>query len=188
MSARAVAGRARPLAILISVLAASPLAAAPWPAPVAPVAPHADGYVVIPGVAVAPERTHVYRAVFNATLRADHPTELLPALNMLGSELNAIAGAGLPLANAKFVMVVHGDAIDGILDEAHYKAKFGVSNPNLKTIADIERAGAKVFVCGQNLAFAHIDPATLTKQVTVASDALIVLMKYQNDGYALMSF
>src|SRR5262249_38669670 len=99
-----------------------------------------------------------------------------------------IGAAGLPMSNAKFVMVVHGDAIDGILDEAHYKAKFGVSNPNLRTIADVEKAGTKIFVCGQNLAFAHIDPSTITKQVTVASDALIVLMKYQNDGYALMSF
>lgn len=183
-----MSGRAAALLALAATLAPLGVVAAPWPAPVAPVAPHADGFIVIPGVAVPPEKSHIYRAVFNATMRADRPTELMPALNMLGSELNAMGAAGVPLANAKFVMVVHGDAIDGILDEPHYKAKFGVSNPNLKTIADVQKAGTKIFVCGQNLAAAHIDPATLTKQVTVASDALIVLMKYQNDGYALMSF
>jgi intracellular sulfur oxidation DsrE/DsrF family protein len=183
--------RGRAAALLVLAFALAPHlgdAAPPWPAPVAPVAPQADGFIVIPGVDVAPEKSHVYRAIFNATMRADRPTELMPALNMLGSELNAIGAAGLPLTNAKFVMVVHGDVIDGILDDAHYKAKFGVSNPNLKTLEDVRKAGTQIFVCGQNLAAAHIDPSTLTKQVTVASDALIVLMKYQNDGDALMSF
>lgn len=46
----------------------------------------------------------------------------------------------------------------------------------------------RLLVCGQNLAFAKIDPAALTPDVQVASDALIVLMTYQNKGYALLSF
>ena len=76
----------------------------------------------------------------------------------------------------------------GILDESHYKAKFGVSNPNLKVIAAMKKAGGEFFVCGQNVAYDKIDPKTLTPEVTIASDALIVLMKYENDGYALLSF
>jgi hypothetical protein len=35
---------------------------------------------------------------------------------------------------------------------------------------------------------AKIDPATLSPDVTVAVDALIVLMNYQTKGYALMSY
>jgi intracellular sulfur oxidation DsrE/DsrF family protein len=52
----------------------------------------------------------------------------------------------------------------------------------------MKKAGVELFVCGQNLAFAKIDPRSLTTDVTVASDALLVLMKYQNEGYALLSF
>lgn len=94
----------------------------------------------------------------------------------------------MPLKNAKFVVVFHGAAINGILNDASYKAKFGVSNPNLKTLAGLKKAGIELFVCGQNLAFENIEPKTLSPEVTVASDALIVLMTYQNEGYALMSF
>lgn len=173
-----------PLVLLIAV---APIAAE-WPSPQAAAIPEADGYVAIPNAALPPQKTRVYRAVFDATLAADKPTQLLPALNMAGSELNALAAGGVPLKNAKFVVVFHGVAIDGILDEAHYKAKFGVSNPNLKVIAEFKKAGTELFVCGQNLVFANIDPKTLTPDVTVASDALIVLMSYQNDGYALLSF
>jgi intracellular sulfur oxidation DsrE/DsrF family protein len=180
------AERFRPVS-LAALLVAWP-ALAQWPAPQAPAVPEADGYVAIPNVAVAPEKTRVYRAIFDATRAAAKPTELLPALNMAGSELNALAAAGVPLKNARFVIVFHGAAIDGILDEAHYKAKFGVSNPNVTVLAKLKKAGAELFVCGQNVAFAGIDPKTLTPEVTMASDALIVLMKYQNDGFAFLGF
>jgi intracellular sulfur oxidation DsrE/DsrF family protein len=159
-----------------------------WPAPSAPVIPEADGYVAIPNVAVPPAKKRVYRAVFDATRAAEKPKELLPALNMAGSELNALGVAGVPMRNAKFAVVFHGAAIDGILNEDRYKAKFGVSNPNLKVLAAMKRAGVELFVCGQNLAFEKIDPKTLCPDVTVASDALIVLITFQNNGYALLSF
>jgi len=159
-----------------------------WPAPLAPEIPAADGFIVIPGAAVAPDRSHTYRAIFDATQAANQPTQILPALNMAGSELNAFRVAHVPRANVKFVVVFHGAALDGILDEAHYRAKFGIENPNLPVLEQFKAAGAELFVCGQNLAAEHIDPPTLSPAVTVASDALIVLMTYQNHGYALLSF
>jgi intracellular sulfur oxidation DsrE/DsrF family protein len=177
---------ALPLAFAVGI--ASPPPTPAWPAPQAPVISAADGYVDIPNVAMPPDRAHRYRAVFDATKRADKPSELMPALNMAGSELNAFGVAGVPLSRVKFVVVFHGAALDGILDDAHYRAKFGVANPNIPVLAQFKKAGVELLVCGQNLAFEHIDPKSLSPTVTVASDALIVLMTYQNRGYALLSF
>ncbi len=56
------------------------------------------------------------------------------------------------------------------------------------TIAAMKKAGVEFFVCGQYLAGEKIDPKTLTRDVTVAADALLVLMQYQNKGFALMIF
>lgn len=159
-----------------------------WPAPKAPVIPEADGYVVIPNAAVSPGPKTTFRAIFDATRSADKPTQIAPALNMVGSELNAFGVCEMPLQNAKFAVVFHGPAIDAILIDAKYKAKFGVSNPNLSVIAKLKKAGVELFVCGQNLAADHIDPETLSPDVSVASDALLVLVNYQNNGYALLSF
>ena len=175
-------------ALLVLVAQLTSAGAALWPAPMSPVIPEADGYVPIPNAAVAPRASHVYRAVFNATLAADQPTQLIPALNMAGSELNVLAGAGLSVRNARFVVVFHGGALDAILDDAHYRAKHHVPNPNLSVISKLKKAGVELYVCGQNLAFENIDPKTLTPDVKVALDALIVLMAYGNDGFALMSF
>ena len=174
--------------LIILIATAGIVAAQEWPAPKSPAIPQADGYVAIPNVALAPTKESKYQAVWDATRAADKPTQLLPVLNMAGSELNALAAANVPLQNAKFAIVFHGPAVDGILDDAHYKTKFGTENPNLKAIVEMKKQGVEFFVCGQYLAGEKIDPKSLTSDVTVAADALLVLMQYQNKGYALMSF
>ncbi len=176
------------LKTFVLLIATVTAATAQWPSPKSPAIPQADGYVEIPEVALAPTKQSRYRAVFDATRPADKATELVPALNMAGSELNALAAANVSLSNAKFAIVFHGSAVDGILDNDHYKAKFGTDNPNLKVIAEMKKQGVEFFVCGQYLAGEKIDPKSLTRDVVVAADALLVLMQYQNKGYALMSF
>jgi len=174
----------------LCLLALFPLAgdSASWPVPQAPVIPAADGYAAIPGAPFRPGHTHVYHAIFDATLAAGKPDRLVPAVNMAGSELNALGVERVKLANAKFVVVFHGEALAGLLDDAHYRSRFGVSNPNLPVLAQLKKAGVKLYACGQNLIAENIDPAILSPDVQVASDALLVLMVYQNRGYALMSF
>src|SRR6185436_1001663 len=90
----------------------------------APAIPEADGYTIIPGAKLAPDKKRIYRAIYDATRSGKETSQLLPALNMAGSELNALAVCGIPLTNAKFVVVFHGAAINGILDNDHYKEKF----------------------------------------------------------------
>lgn len=156
--------------------------------PAIPAIPGTDGFTIIPGVKMPPEQKRIYRAIFDATRAAADSALLLPAINMAGSELNALAVSGIPLSHAKFVVVFHGAAMDGILDNEHYKAKYGVLNPNLKVLAALKKAGVQLFVCGQNMLAENIDPRSISPDVAIASDALIVLMSFQNDGYALMSF
>lgn len=168
-------------------LAAAALAAQ-WATPQARVIPAASGYIPIPQAAVMPEAGHVYKAVYDATHGPDQPTQILPALDMAGSELNLFGATGFPLKNVKFVIVFHGAALDGILDDAHYRAKYKVGNPNLKALAQLRKAGVEMFVCGQNLAALDIERRAVVPEVKIALDALVVLMAYQNNGYALLSF
>ncbi|TMQ71545.1 MAG: hypothetical protein E6K80_05300 [Candidatus Eisenbacteria bacterium] len=149
--------------VVVSLVLGSTLAstahAAAWAKPVASVIPQAQGYIPVPNAAVMPKGTHVYRAIYNATLSADRPDHLVPALNMAGAALIVLAGVGLSPRNARFVVVFHGGALDAVLDDAHYRAKL-----------------------------ANVDPQAVTPDVRIALGAQLVLMAYQNDGYALMSF
>ena len=153
-----------------------------------PVIPEADGFVVIKGAKIQPDRNRIYKAIYDATKAPKEPSQILPAINMAGSELNALAVCNIPVTHAKFVVVFHGAAIYGILDNFHYKEKYGIDNPNLKVFSELRKAGVQLFVCGQNLLAENIELKTISPDVIVASDALIVLMTYQNNGYSLMSF
>ena len=159
-----------------------------WPAAQSPAIPEASGYVHIEGAPFTPTAHEVYKAVFDARQGAGKPTELLPALDMVASEVNALAVEKVPLAHAQFAVVFHGDAIDGILDDTHYKAKFGVKNPNLPVLAKLKAQGTGLYVCGQNLAALDLDPKALAPDVEVASDALLTLIALQQKGYALLSY
>jgi intracellular sulfur oxidation DsrE/DsrF family protein len=173
---------------LFPLLLAVAAFAAQWAKPESPVIPAASGYIPIPNAAVMPEAGHVYKAVYDATHGPDQPTQILPALDMAGSELNLFGAIGFPMRKVKFAIVFHGAALDGILDDAHYRAKYKVGNPNLKALAQLKKAGVEMFVCGQNLAALDIAPKAVVPEVKIALDALVVLMAYQNNGYALLSF
>jgi len=153
-----------------------------------PVIPEADGFIILPNAALQPDTNLTYKAIYNATRIPEDAKHILPALNMAGSELNALGACNISISHAKFVIVFHGDAIYGILDSLHYRQKFGTDNPNLKVLSELKKAGVKLFVCGQNLLAENIDFKTISNDVTLASDALIVLMTFQNNGYALMDY
>jgi len=98
----------------------------------APVIPEADGFITIPGAKFPPNKSNTYKAIYDATHAASTPAQLLPALNMAGSDLNALGVSSVPVNKARFVIVFHGAALYGILDNDSYKKKYGVPNPNLK--------------------------------------------------------
>ena len=159
-----------------------------WPEPKASAIPEADGYVAIPKAAVAPNPRTTYRSIFDGTKMAIKPEAILPVINAVGGVLNDLEVGKVPRGQRQFAIVFHGAAVDGILDDAHYRAKYGVSNPNLRVLAALKKQGVELLVCGQHLAADHIDPKIISPNVTVASDAYLVLISYQNRGYALMLF
>jgi intracellular sulfur oxidation DsrE/DsrF family protein len=159
-----------------------------WPAGKAPAIAEADPYVAIPGAALSPTATSTYSEIFDATKFVSDRKTILPALNAVGGLLNDLAVGGTPTQNAHFVVVFHGAATEGIMNNAYYRKAYGVDNPNLPVIAKMRRMGVEFYVCGQFLAASKIDPATISKDVTVAADAYLVLIAYENKGYGLMLF
>lgn len=154
-----------------------------------PVVPEADGWIDIPNAALRPDPKMTYRMVFDARKGGAKPSELVPAINLAASELNTFVAAKVPKAHYKIAMVFHGSgADDGLLDNARYKAKYGVDNPNLKPLAEMRAAGVEIYVCGEQLIGDGIDFKWLTPGVTVANDGLLALTMFQNKGYAILTF
>ena len=149
----------------------------------------ADPYVAVKGAAKLADKSRVYRTVFEARQGADKPDQLVPAINMAGSEINTLAAHGVPRKNVKFAIVFHtAPSNDGLLDNAHYRTKYGVDNPNLAVLAELKAAGVELYVCGQELLADKVPVETISPDVTVVEDGLVRLMELANDGYAHLLF
>jgi hypothetical protein len=61
--------------------------------------------------------------------------------------VNLYVASGVPLKNLKFVAVAYGEATPLVLNDAQYRAKFGVANPNLPLVEQLRTAGVDVSVC-----------------------------------------
>jgi intracellular sulfur oxidation DsrE/DsrF family protein len=163
--------------------------AAPGLAQVIQPVPGADAYVAVPGGRLLADNQHVYRVVFEARGGADAPDHLVPAVNMAGSELNTFAAHGIRRSNVHLVVVFHTTASNAaVLDNAHYRARFGVNNPNLPVLADLRRQGVLLVVCGQSLLADHVPLEAVSHDVTIAEDGVVVLMSYGSQGYAQLVF
>jgi intracellular sulfur oxidation DsrE/DsrF family protein len=69
-----------------------------------------------------------------------------------------------------------------------YRAKYKVNNPNLVLFDELQKAGVKIFVCGQSLINRKIDRMKMVPQVKIASSMLTTMTTYQLKGYAALKF
>ncbi|TWT61691.1 DsrE family protein [Rubinisphaera italica] len=113
--------------------------------------------------------------------------KLNPAIEKVCRFVNIYAGAGKESAKVDIAVVLHGDATLAILRNDAYSTRFSSkANPNLKCLSELQKAGVKVYVCGQSLIGKGAKPSEVTEQVDVAVSALTALVNLQADGYAYL--
>jgi intracellular sulfur oxidation DsrE/DsrF family protein len=140
----------------------------------------------LPNGAFKPQRGKTYKVVFSLTQGAQNPDQVDPALDHVARAVNLYVAAGVPLSKLKFVAVASGGATSLVLDDAHYRAQFGVPNPNLALIEALKKDGVTIAVCGQAMAEHHFEYDWLNPRVTLSLSALTTITTLQQAGYALM--
>lgn len=142
----------------------------------------------LPYAAVQPQPERTYKVVFSLSNPAPNPNEVLDGLAHVARLFNVFAADGVPPKNLKVVAIFHGSAGYAAMDNGAYRAKFNVENPNLKIIHELKTAGVRLLLCGQTLHDLNLSEQGLLPDIRLATSAAIVLVTYQNDGYALMPF
>jgi len=140
----------------------------------------------LPDAAFKPQADHDYKIVFSLTQGSKTPDAVNPALDRVARSVNLYVAAGVPLSHLKFVAVAYGAATPLVLDDAHYRAAYGVANPNLPLIAELKKAGVTVAVCGQAVAEHHFDYDSVASDVTMALSGLTTVTTLESQGYVLM--
>jgi intracellular sulfur oxidation DsrE/DsrF family protein len=168
------------------LLAGLSAAAAAAPTMESPGIPGEGAIHPLPQAAYQPQKDATYKVVFALTKAGDSPQEVSPSLLRVARTVNLYVSAGVPLAHLKFVAVAYGAATAIMLDNEHYKEKFGADNPNLTLVKKLRDVGVDVAVCGQAVLDNKFDYAWLSHDVTVALSALTTITVLQQQGYALM--
>ena len=140
----------------------------------------------LPMAAYKPDARKSYKIVFALTKGSKSPGEVNPALDHVARTVNLYVASGVALSHLKFVAVAYGEATSLALDDAHYRAKFGVANPNLPLILLLKKDGVDIAVCGQAVGEHHFDYTWVDKSVTTALSGLTTVTTLEQDGYALM--
>ncbi|UAA40886.1 DsrE family protein [Paraneptunicella aestuarii] len=109
-------------------------------------------------------------------------------INSLARFINMQARAGVPVENIQLAMVIHGKAGYDFLNNAAYKAKFGVDNPNSELLKQLVANNVKFYLCGQSAAFLDIKQDMLVDGVDMALSAMTTHALLQQDGYTLNPF
>jgi intracellular sulfur oxidation DsrE/DsrF family protein len=175
------------VAIAAGVLVAVPAAAGDVPGMTA--SPAVEGFGKLhplPKAAYQPDPRATYKVVFAMTATSKVPEDVNPAVERVARAVNLYVSAGVPLSHLKFVAIAYGAATSVALDDAHYKAAYGVANPNLPVIASLRKAGVDVAVCGQSVLEHSYQYEWIDSSVTVALSAITTITSLEQQGYSLL--
>jgi intracellular sulfur oxidation DsrE/DsrF family protein len=148
-----------------------------------PVIPSAGTFRPVPGLSYGPDRTIEHRFSMDVTDSAA-AGERNPGFVRLATLYNQLVSEGVPADRVRFALVVHGRATFDLMTNAAYRARLGSDNPNVQLLAELDRAGVQVIVCGQALLNRKVDPATLLPFVKVASSAVTAHAALLAKGYS----
>ncbi|TAN05076.1 MAG: sulfur reduction protein DsrE [Rhodanobacteraceae bacterium] len=140
----------------------------------------------MPKDAYQPDPSQTYKIVFALTKAGAKPDDVSPSLDHIARTVNLYVAAGVPLSHLKFVGIAYGAATPLALDNAHYRAEFGVDNPNLKLVQLLRKDGVDIAVCAQAVAEHDFKYAWVSPHVTLALSGLTTVTVLEHQGYALM--
>ncbi|WP_312055052.1 DsrE family protein [Pantoea brenneri] len=108
-------------------------------------------------------------------------------LERVARVVNLYIASGIPADQLKFVVSVTGDATPAMLDNGHFRQFYGIDNPNLQLIDELNKSGVKVSVCDQSVAFHHYPNSWIDKSVVHALSSPTTVSTLQNQGYAWLA-
>jgi intracellular sulfur oxidation DsrE/DsrF family protein len=153
-----------------------------------PVIQNFGGVYPVPNPDFETDTDATYRVAFEVAQPAESPDEVNAQINTLARFLNMHAQAGVDPADMHLALVVHGPAGKDMLDNATYRQRYGVDNPNLPLLEELDAAGVQVILCGQTAMSRNLPRDRLAPQVRVALSAMTALWTLQARGYHLNAF
>jgi intracellular sulfur oxidation DsrE/DsrF family protein len=128
------------------------------------------------------------KVVFDIMNSPDSPEAINGSIETAARFLNMHTQAGIPLENLKVALVVHNKASKDIINNAAYRQRYGIDNPNEKMIQALLEVGTEIIFCGQSSLSRNFPRSETISGVQLGLSAMTALIQLQNQGYQLIKF
>jgi len=129
-----------------------------------------------------------YKLVIDFKTSNSNYQQVNKGLNNIARMLNLYGAGGVPKSNVQVAVAIHNVATPVVLTNEGYNKKYGINNPNLDIIAQLEAAGVKFYVCGQSMVSRGYNFSDLNPTVTLGLSMLTISTEYMMKGYSLLTF
>ena len=129
-----------------------------------------------------------YKVIFDVHTNPGKQGQPNPLINTVARFLNMHARTGIDVKNLDVVLVLHGEATSASLSPEAYSTHFKTNNPDYELLKSLQSAGVKIFVCGQSFVRRGYKQHERSQYVKMALSALTALVRYQTEGYSLITF
>lgn len=108
-----------------------------------------------------------------------------PGIQEIIRILNLHKAAGVPESRMDITVIIHGPGTSTFLNNEEFKKMFGIDNPNLDLVKQLQQKQVKFSVCGQTLGLRGWELEKLVAGVKKSYSARTVLSTYQLKGYVV---
>lgn len=146
------------------------------------------GVIPIADADEMPDPSMKYKLLMNFSqpaVSSEKAKEINGALAEVARIINLHIAAGVPKENLEVRVIAHGSGLFSLLDDAHYRKKFRINNPNSKLVKELQDAGVQFSSCGQAMKFLSIEKENLLPNIKLAYSAKTVISNYILKGYQL---
>jgi len=138
--------------------------------------------------ALLPNTNSEYKIIVDLKTPQQDISGLNSGLNNVARMMNLHGLGGVKPENLKVAINIHGKAASVILNNASYKKRYGVDNPNIELISTLKKAGVEVYVCGQTLVSHKYEDSEVNSDVKFALSTLTMFTTYMQNGYLPLVF
>lgn len=129
----------------------------------------------------------VFKVVFDVADDAK-PGKLNRGIESAARFINMNVEAGVPKANIKVAIVIHGSGSLDVLDRKAYRELSGVNSRNAGLLSALLEEGVEVILCGQSAAYHDVKFDNVVPGVKMELSAMNAHALLQQKGYTLNPF
>jgi len=129
-----------------------------------------------------------YKIIFDVVASAKDSSKMNIGLRETIRTYNLHIANGVPEEKLNIAIIIHGGSVEAVLNNAAYKEKYGIDNPNIPLIEALSDHNVQFYICSQSMAMHQIPEDDLNKNIKIALSAKTAITTLELKGYSYLEF